>query len=331
MSSSVMKYILSSFKAYLIYIIAICLITACTDSSKLFADSNVIAVIGDKTISNTELAEKTTQRSGGYHQNLSDEKLKNLVLNEMLEREVQIIAAKKAGYDATPEIITAVENLMIAKLRREQLEAMQNKITISSTDIESYYQVNIDKYTQPSVTQVAIIYFALSPFASNEKRMQVERKAEEVFKLSQSLPASVYDFGTLAAKYSEHQSSRYQGGKIKWTSATQQSVSRELLNAAASLSKKGELAPIVKSIDGYYLVKFLKRKNGQEKPLKLVKSDIERVLLRKKRQQLEQEWLKGLQSNITPFVIHNERVTSLKVNNILKHKEDSVQPPQLPQ
>jgi parvulin-like peptidyl-prolyl isomerase len=324
----------------LLMMLALCLVFLLTylfkapsdDDKTIELDQALIANISGRTISVVELVERLELRSGGIQQQIPSEQQKQLVLNEMIDREVQIIAAIRAGYETDPKIVAAFENLMVAKLRSSQLKQIINEVTVSETEIFAYYQHNIEKYTTPAMTRFAMIKLALSPHASAEKSASVKATAEQVYSLAKTLPDSVKGFGSLAAKYSEHQTSRYRGGDVGWlTSGKQGQFDAAISAALTDLTDEAKLSPLVQAVDGYYLLKLIDIKPEQQKMLAQVSRNIQSLIEKKKRRQVESDWLLSLQALATPLVINQQALQDIQLSSAVQVPANQQTSPLLPQ
>ena len=295
-------------------------------------DDSTIATVADRSISVTEFTSRMTLRSGGMTQIFAAEDKKQDLLDEMIQREIQVITAIEAGYDKDPKIIKALEKMMVTKLREEQLKKILAKITVSEDEIADYYSANVNKYTTPAMSRAAIIFFAVSDKASDKKQAEVKAKAEKVFKLAQTLPDSIKGFGALAAKYSESQASRYTGGDAGWLvqGRINHSLDDAVIKAVATLNNKGDMAFPLRGTDGYYLVKLSDKRAAKEQPLKQVSRSIRHLLQQQKYQQAEANWLRALKKHVTPITINQAVVKSIQPPPASKVVKDKQRPPTLP-
>jgi parvulin-like peptidyl-prolyl isomerase len=298
----------------------------------LVLDKTLVASISERTISVVDLVERIKLRSGGIRQQMASEQQKQLVLNEMIAREVQVIAAMRAGYNTDPKIIAAFENLMVAKLRNNQLDQLLNEVNVTDNEIAAYYQDNIARYTTPAMTRFAMIQLALSPQASPEKYASVKTTAEEVYSLAKTLPDSINGFGSLAAKYSEHQASRYSGGDVGWlTSGNQGQFDAVIATALTQLTPEAKLSPLVRAIDGFYLLKLIDIKPEHQKLLAQVSGNINNLIAKNKRKQIESDWLLSLQELAAPLVINQQAMQGIDLSNTAQVPAKKQASPLLPQ
>ncbi|MFT6899249.1 MAG: parvulin-like peptidyl-prolyl isomerase [Paraglaciecola sp.] len=295
-------------------------------------DNAVVASVGERNITAKALADELLARSGGLNQHPLSEQQKRQVLDEMIQRQVQITAAHEAGFANDPAIIAALENLMINKLHTEQLSSLLDQVSISQAEIELYYQQNLQNYTTAAMTRFALIRLSLSPQASADKRAAVKAQAEQVYQLALTQPATVNGFGSLAAKYSDHQASRYAGGDFGWikNGVENKQIDPAIVIALNKLKQNGDLAPLVKGHSAYYLIKRLDSKAEKETSLERVGSNIQRLLEQESRKQAEAQWLLALQNQGQEVVVNQDVLlaTSLPMASSEPSKQDT--PPRLP-
>jgi parvulin-like peptidyl-prolyl isomerase len=321
--SGLSRYVIAS-----IYILAI--LTGCSDLKE--QDNSEVALVGEKAILTAQLIERLSDRSKGLNAANLTEQQKLYVLNDMIEREVQIAVARLAGYETELTIVAAVENLLINKLRSEQLDKLLADITISQADVENYFQQNLQKYTTPAMTRLAIVRLSLSSQANSDKQADVKARAEQAYALALKLPYSVHGFGSLAAKYSDHQATRYAGGDLGWikNDNSNKQIDDAVVAAMTNLNETDKMAPLVKGADGYYLVKLLDRRALKQQSLEQVGSNIQRILEREKRKSVEADWLLSLRKNIEPVEVNQAVLAGIQIPANLQSQSAQSLPPKLP-
>ncbi len=326
--------LLNQFKN--IVLLVVCGVTflmlgACSEPKKhRVADDAVLASVGDVSILSKDFVDKLLSRSNGVRElSLAQ---KQSVLDEMIQRQLQITAAREAGFASDPAILKALENLMINKLRSEQLDTLLAQVSVSPVAIEQYYQQNIHRYTSPSMTRLAIIRLTLSPQASADKRAAVKAQAEQVYKLALTQPDSLNGFGSLAAKHSDHQASRYAGGDFGWikNQTENRTLDTAVAKALEQLNENGDLAPLVEGADGYYLIKLLDRKPETQKSLDIVASNIQRILEYESRKLAEAQWFETLQSKGQALVINQNILAAITLPESSSEPLKKAAPPLLP-
>lgn len=331
MTSKLLNYIKPVGIGFII-LVAIFLINGYISKDfSLDSDDSIVATVADRSITVDAFKKKMLQRSGGRAQYFSSLDKKRVLLNEIIQRELQIVNARKAGYQNDPDIQVALDNLIIIKLRTKQLAPLLSEISIDDEEIADYYQSNIKKYTTPAMSRVALIKMSFSNWTSVEKQNEIKTKAQEILKLARTLPESVRGFGSLAAKYSEDQATRYIGGDMGWVKLGQNSkLNKVVAKAISALKNNGELSPAIKAEGGYYLAKLIRKKPEQQQKIAVVSQSIRRILLHKKHKQVEAEWLSSLDGFGIKTTINEVVLESVIPPENTRKTEQQDTPPALP-
>jgi parvulin-like peptidyl-prolyl isomerase len=294
-------------------------------SSDSYMPTNAVARVGATVITADQLKDYMRQRSSASN----SMEVKELLLQEMIEREAQIATARELGYEQDPEVVRALENALIARLRARQLNPELDRTQVSEQEISNYYQTNLSRYTTPAQKRAAIIRFDLSATAPVDRVTQVTELTGRVQEMASGQPGSVRGFGALAAKYSHDQGSRYVGGDIGWHSASSRNLDPALLSALAALGNTGDMAPVVRGSDALYLLKLIDVRDQVMTPLSAVASNIRVQLLQQKRGQQQVAWLEATVRQVTPSIINEPALSQLVVTENQEVAE--VRPPALPQ
>ena len=293
---------------------------------------DTVAMVAGRSITVEEFSAQMARRSGGFVDQFTTLEQKQALLNEIVQRELQIAHARAAGYDRDPEVVAVLERAMIGKLREDQLASRMSALTVSDTEIERYFLDHQEAYTTPAMTRVAIIRFELSAGASDEKRTEIEAKAEDVLVQARSLDTTVRGFGTLSARHSQDQASRYVGGDIGWIIAGRPGRfdDASFNKAVAALSDSAPLSPVVQTSDSLYLIKLLDNRLQKTRDIDQVASDIQRLIRRQKRADTEVAWLASLKDERNPVKIYQTVLESVPPPVGTKELRKQAQPPALP-
>lgn len=157
-------------------------------------------------------------------------------------------------------------------------------------EVQQFYKENIDTYTQPKRWHVARILFRLPPDVTPQQTNAIESKANL---LLQRLHNGE-NFEKLTQQFSEDNTAK-QGGDIGWI--VQGSLPPDLEKAINAL-KPGQYSPLVRSNDGFNIIKLIETQDGKILPFDQVKAKAEQALATQKAQQLFSEKADKL-SNLT--------------------------------
>ncbi|HTH43571.1 MAG TPA: peptidylprolyl isomerase [Oxalicibacterium sp.] len=140
--------------------------------------------------------------------------------------------------------------IMMQRLREREVD---NKIQVSDAEIDNYLAAHNDKSgAVPQELDIAQILIRVPENASAEQLAERKKRAEEVI---QQLNAGG-DFAKLAAAYSDG-TDALTGGDLGWRTADR--LPQLFVDATANL-QQGQVAPIVKSANGFHVLKLLGRR-----------------------------------------------------------------------
>lgn len=225
---------------------------------------------------------------------------KQAVLEKLIRFELLHAAALAAGYDRRPQITDAVRRLIVGAFIQEQFEPRLAGLTVTEEEIKAYFEGHQADFTMPQAVRAAVIQIKVSPKASGEKRAELRARAEAARAEALELPAATASFGSVAVKYSEDQSTRYQGGDTGWLRAGRRESrwDNEVVDAIFALQKAGEVGPVVAAASGFHLVKLIEIRESAPRSLADVRDQISYLLLTAKKLQVEREFYAELVAKI---------------------------------
>jgi len=254
------------------------------------------------------------------------------LLDFMIRRQVLILAAQAAGYDRDPEVVATMERVMVARLQEDGISRALDGVTVSDEEIVRFYREHSDAYARPERRQAALVFIAVSPHVSDEKRAELQRRAEEALEETSALDPGVTHFGDVARRYSDDRGSRYQGGVIGWLVAHGQRSYRwheDVVQAIYSLNEPGEISPIISTDEGFYLVRLVDRDASRAQPLEGLKDGIRHRLLTEKRRQIKDAFYEGLMTQFE-VEVNEEIMATIMPPYASETGDDAMKPPRLP-
>ncbi len=259
------------------------------------SDSAALAVIGGKAITLDNFKAEMVRRRGDF-----DAARKEELLDSMVRGELLFAAAKSAGYEKDPEVITAIKQVLIGKYLRDNLEPKMAALKATDQEGESYYQSHQTVFGTPAMIHGAIIKIAVSPKYSEETKAELFKRAENARAEAVALEPGVPAFGAVAVKYSDDQDSRYRGGDIDWLPVGEVDGRRdkEVSEALAALTAPGQVSPVITASDGYYIVKLMETRGATVKPFATVKDGVRYQVVQDKKKKLEAEFIEQLKGKI---------------------------------
>jgi parvulin-like peptidyl-prolyl isomerase len=166
------------------------------------------------------------------------------------------------------------KGIIVQKYVRERLVPA---VKVSDEEIQKFYDGNKPQFAVPEQVHVRHILVKVEPGAAPADKEKAKAKAGDLLKRAQGGE----DFAQLASANSDDPGSKARGGDIGFLARGKTPPNFE--KAAFSLTKPGDLSPVVESQFGYHIMQFIERK--QPTVLQLddqVKKNISRVLQERK-------------------------------------------------
>jgi len=296
------------------------------------ADDAVLASIGDDEITVGQFRREMAVRSGGIPGQFASAEQRRALLDHMVQYRAMVAQARAEGYDMDPDVITVFERAMVAKFQTDQLVAPRENLDVTDDEVAAYYAEHRADYDRPERSRAAIVFFKSSPLATEEKKQELQERVQQALEEAKALDPTITHFGTVARKYSEDRASRYVGGVIGWLIKypnRQYKWEAPVVEAVFSLSEPGQIAPIIHTEKGTYLVRLVDRETASPRPFDQVKNGIRHQLMRSRTQQLDQTFEAGVLASIN-VDINQEILSGIEAPTSATQTVEEQRPPQLP-
>jgi parvulin-like peptidyl-prolyl isomerase len=265
------------------------------DANAGATDSNTVAVVGEAVITADALRAQLQQRFPEPRTRELSLEQKQTVLESLLRAEALYARARATGFEQSPEMQAQIKNLVVARFLENQMPA--TSVEVPDETVDAWYRANQERFAQPAAAHGAILFIAVPVNASADKRTEARRHAEALWNEARH-PAAETDFSKLVARFSDDQSSRYRGGDIGWQSAGSTSVHPAVRDALLALEGEAEVAPLVETERGFYIVKLLERRAARQQPLAQVQKVIRREVSRESARQAEREFYDRMKQGV---------------------------------
>jgi peptidyl-prolyl cis-trans isomerase D len=192
----------------------------------------------------------------------------------------------KAGY------ANSIPEKRKAKYAEIDFSKAAASVQVTQDDLRAYYDNHREQYRVPEQVKVSHIWIKM-PLPGADGKVDDKAVAEAQHRaddLLKQIKAGA-KFEDVAKKYSEDPGSSNVGGSLGWIGKGQ--MAAEFEKAAFSLPK-GQISDVVKSIDGFHIVRVDDKQDAHVKPLDEVKSQIEPILKQQKGQQAAQKQAEAL-------------------------------------
>ena len=272
----------------------------------------VVAVVNDEIITLSDLQREDLKKSAAAR----DE---HLVLEDLIDRKLQLAAAKRSGIDVTdPELAEALTDIMKRNsLDRKQFDAelakdgltydqyrseLRDQITLSrvfnkyvrsglgldEAELRAYYERNQKVYAQPEEIRVRQIFIKQPENATTSQAAAARERARTAYERARTGE----DFVGLVREFSESENAAA-GGDLGFM--RRDHALPEIEQATRSL-KPGEIAGPLQFADGYHIIR-LEEVRTPVTPFDRVKDEIQTTLYQQKLDNTYRTWLQTLRSD----------------------------------
>ncbi len=199
----------------------------------------------------------------------SAQDLSNL-LDERLHFQLVLSEVRRTGFDQDPETREKWERFLVGRFLEEHEKAQ----TGSTNDWECrvWYNLHRDQFRFPARVNLAMVYLRVPSNADAERREEARRRANELRGRAESEAGQARNFGAVAMENSDHQASRYKGGEVGWLTLEQAEslLGAPVAEVAFALTGSGQISPVIKTADGFYLLKLIERQEKGVRPFEEV-------------------------------------------------------------
>lgn len=292
----------------------------------------MIAVVNDDVITTSELNQATEiAKSQIASQNVampSDKILKKQVLEQLINKKVQLQLAKQAGIDITDtELNKAIhhiasqnnvsvdilyneikktgmtkqeyrdemhDQLLIQKLQQHEIAS---KITISPEEVTTFMNSQVWHNNNAKEYRIEDILIPIADTPSPEDLAKAKNRAMSVL----SKLKNGEDFHTIAQSESSNKNA-LQGGDLGWRNLPEIPTA---FTDEVSHMRKAEVAGPIQTPNGFHIIKLadIRSQNGSKQ--KLDRKAVENLLLQQKFEEAMQGWVSKLRSqafiNVEPI------------------------------
>lgn len=234
----------------------------------------VLARIENRTITIEDFRREIESLPEFFKPLLVEPKAKKEFLGKLIDREILILEAEKAGIDKREDVMRKIEECRRGVILEAFIsEIMAGKDEVTDEEAKKYYDEHKEEFQLGERIRVRHI---------------VVKTLEEAQEIKKRLERGE-DFAELARKYSISPAAKW-GGDLGYIQRGQ--AGKEFEKAAFSLKKPGDISDIVKTTFGYHIIKLEDRKPPQQLSFEEVKDKIKNRLKEEKRSKILEEYLK---------------------------------------
>lgn len=239
----------------------------------------VLARIENRTITLEDFRKEVESLPEFFKPLLVEPKAKKEFLEKLIDREILLLEAEKAGIDKREDVLRKIEECRRGVILEAFMsEILAGKDEVTDEEAKRYYEEHKEEFQLGERVRVRHI---------------VVKTLEEAQEIKKRLERGE-DFAELARKYSISPAAKW-GGDLGYIQRGQ--VGKEFEKAAFSLKKPGDISDIVKTTFGYHIIKLEDRKPPQQLSFEEVKDKIKSRLKEEKRNKILEEYLKTVRKS----------------------------------
>lgn len=221
---------------------------------KLSMAPNTLARVGDWSITAEEFEERLAALKEVVPEyDINDPEARRLVLDELVNQQVLVIGAEKAGLARQNDIQAAVEEFRRTLIVREVARQLTENIEVSETEARAFYDENIEAMVGPAQWHVREIVMLTKDQVTNI--------------LTEVLQGA--DFAEMARQNSIGETAANGGDIGDITEEPFPQMGSVLLSLEV-----GDVSSVFKGPKGYYIVKLEGKKDGEQVSYDEIKEDI---------------------------------------------------------
>lgn len=306
----------SALKKYFVFILAMLAVLLVhvvpgAASGSVVVD-RVIAVVNDEVITMSDLQRELLKKTADK----SDERL---MLEDMIDRKLQMAAAKRTGMDVSDkelndavadirtrngmdakqfEAALAKEGLTIDQYKAELREQMtlsrvfnkyvRSGLAVDEKEVRAYYDGNPQEFSLPEEVRVRHLFLKLPEKATPAQIASVKDRAKSLY----DRVAKGENFIRLIREFSESPTAQQEGD----LGFLQRGQAIPEIEAAAKALKPGEIAGPLQCAEGFHIIR-VEEVRTPVKQFEKVKDEIMKTVYEQKMENSYRTWLQSLRSD----------------------------------
>jgi len=265
----------------------------------------VVARVGDVTITLAEFEEQLNQQNPLIRARYNSLEQKKKLLDSLVEREAMVLEARRLGLEQDPEMLRGYKKILARHLVNTEFNnKVVKSLDIPEADLQKYYDENRERYNAPEKVRLYLIFLDASS-ADAAKRKAARAKAAELHAKLKAAPTDRRLFLETARESSADKLTSQVGGDTNFKTRDQlvQLYGAAVADAGFALKAANDLAPVIETDKGLFLVRQAGRQAALDLPLEKVKGQIRTTLFAKARGDAYKAWVDGVktQSGVQVF------------------------------
>lgn len=246
---------------------------------------DVVAVVSGTPIRVSEVRSLMLRRGADARGGFEDRKSREMLLEDLVRREVLADAAVRAGFDQDPDFRAMWRAALAEKFWEAEATRLADTVEVSDEDVAAYYEQHANEFRSPERRRASVVTFRFPYRNSDEDRKIVREQAAKL--REQALLADADGFTRLAQEHSQDLDTRKLGGDLGWLIAGASSFKIEppVVQSLFAIPAVGGVAPLVETERAIYVVRLSDLRPPGERPLDEVRGAIAQRLRAERQEQ----------------------------------------------
>lgn len=252
--------------------------------------ARVIAKVGDVEITLGDVATELASKGSFIRARYQSPERRREFLDQMIRFELLAQEAERRGYADLPEVQRTRKQVMVRRFLTERFEGGGPE-TISDEDVRAYYESHQSEFHTPAQIRASHI------------RCRDRATAQRVLRELMAAPNDLRLYRQLADQHNTDPETRERFGDLQFFSRPDERqegepvLPPEVVEAAFSIERIGGLHPeVVRSADGWHVVKLTGRRAAMHRTLEEADNPIRNRLFRERREAAIQQLLAELRA-----------------------------------
>jgi peptidyl-prolyl cis-trans isomerase C len=245
--------------------------------------------VADETVTLGEFAATIADKNPYLRARYTSPERRRELLDELVKFELLAREAKARGLDKLPEVERARRQVMVQQMMKAEFEDKVKASDVTDAEVQAYYDAHPDEFHKPAQVRASQIV------------VKDEAKAKKLLKQVLDKRDDNELFRELARSQSEDKESALRDGDLAFFSLPKDRIAGDVTvpdavaEAAFQLANVGDVgAALVKSGQGFHIVKLTGRRKALDRSLEQAHRTIQNKLWREKREARVAEFMKQL-------------------------------------
>jgi parvulin-like peptidyl-prolyl isomerase len=245
------------------------------------ADATV-AKVGNASITKSEW-QATLEAHGAQRAEVGRKKA---LLEELIQQKLLAEEGRSQGLDKSPEIARLVEQQVISRLVRQEVDEKAKAENVSTQAVDDYFKQHEAEFQQPESRRVSQLVL---PTLKEAEQAAAKAKALK--------PGDEIGFGKLVEALSTDATSKRRAGDIGFITAGTPNANESIPIAAFALPSIGAISPPIADGSNFYVLRLSAIRPGTIRTKQELEPLIRSRLARELREQNMKHWIEKLRSN----------------------------------